>query len=202
MAVPRGTFDFSHLPERVAEDLTRYAALVRHWSPRINLVAPADLQDLERRHISDCLRLLPLLDGLPVGPAVDVGSGAGLPGVVLALADRDRRWRLLEPQRRRAAFLEEVVRVLGLATEVITLTAEAAAERPDLQGVHVLATARALAPPPSAFRLLEPLIASTGVRAVMVGRRARIPVQAEEWTEGVAIIRGRPALKMGENGNL
>jgi 16S rRNA (guanine527-N7)-methyltransferase len=202
MPVPRGTFDFGQLPEGVAEDLTRYADLVRHWSSRVNLVAPGDLEHLERRHISDCLRLLPLLEALPVGPAVDVGSGAGLPGVVLALADRGRHWRLLEPQRRRAAFLDEVVRALGLAAEVITLAAAAAAQRSDFHGVHVLATARALAPPANAFRLLEPLTAPTGVRVVMVGRRARIPAHAEEWTEGVAIIRGRARIEKEDNGNL
>jgi 16S rRNA (guanine527-N7)-methyltransferase len=202
MAVPRGTFAFTGVPQEVAGDLLRYAGLVRHWSSRVSLVAVRDLEHLERRHIADCLRLLPLARSLPGGPAVDVGSGAGLPGVVLAIADRTRRWRLIEPHRRRAAFLEEVVRALGLAAEVVALTAEVAAGDRRLRSSHALATARALAPPPHAFRLLEPLTASTGVRAVMVGRRARIPAQAEEWADGVAIIRGRPTSEIGENGNL
>jgi 16S rRNA (guanine527-N7)-methyltransferase len=202
MTVPRETFESAALPERAVEDLSRYAALLRRWSSRINLVAPRDLDDLESRHIADCLRLLPLARSLPAGPAIDVGSGAGFPGVVLAVVERDRRWCLLERHRRRAAFLEEVVRALDLDAGVVPLTAEAAADRPELRGMHVLATARALAPPATAFRLLEPLGHPAGVRVVMVGRRGAIPTQAEEWTDGVAIIRGNTEARMGENGNI
>jgi 16S rRNA G527 N7-methylase RsmG len=122
--------------------------------------------------------------------------------VVLAVAERDRRWRLLERHRGRAAFLEEVVRALDLDAEVVTLSAEAAVDRRELRGTHVLSTARALAPPATAFRLLEPFAHPAGVRVVMVGRRATIPPQADEWTDGVAIIRGNTDAGMGENGNI
>jgi 16S rRNA (guanine527-N7)-methyltransferase len=190
MSVPRGTFGSADVSEDVATALSRYADLVRRWSERVNLVGPSDLDHFESRHIADCLRLLPLARALPPGPAIDVGSGAGLPGVVLAAADPARPWRLLEPHRRRAAFLEEVVRELELDAEVVALRAERAATRADLAAMHVLATARALAPPAAAFRMMEPLVAAHGVRAVMVGRSARIPSEAEFWSEGVAIIRG------------
>ncbi|MGH2757021.1 MAG: RsmG family class I SAM-dependent methyltransferase, partial [Actinomycetota bacterium] len=64
--------------------LAAYAALVRTWANRLDLVAPGDLDRFEERHIADSLRLLPLLERLPEGPCVDVGSGAGLPGIPLA----------------------------------------------------------------------------------------------------------------------
>jgi 16S rRNA (guanine527-N7)-methyltransferase len=208
MAVPRGTFGHSGSPARpppqpaavVSERLAAYADLVRRWSGRVQLMAAGDLERLESRHIADCLRAAPLARLLPAGPAVDVGSGAGLPGVVLAVAEPERAWRLLEPNRRRAGFLEEAVRALELNAEVLNLSAQEAARRPGLAGDHVLATARALAPPATAFALLRPLLAGGGVGLVFSGARARIPAEAEVWAEGIAIIRREPVHRMEERG--
>jgi 16S rRNA (guanine527-N7)-methyltransferase len=171
------------------EALQAFAAMVRAWSHRVNLVSPADLEHLESRHIADSLRLLPLVQSLPPGPAADVGSGAGLPGVVLSNAAPERHWRLVEPRRRRAAFLEEVVRSLEINARVVTLGAQAAARRPELASAHMLVTARALAPPAQAFSLLQPLVAPGGVCAVFAGEGTRIPAFAESWARGIAIVR-------------
>ena len=106
------------------EAFLRYAQLVRAYSPKLDLVSPRDLDRFEERHIRDSLRALRYVRQAPPGPAVDVGSGAGLPGIPLAIADPYRHWRLLEPRRRRAAFLEEVVRELDLPNvEVLARTA-------------------------------------------------------------------------------
>jgi len=181
----------------VAERLATYAELVRRWSGRLDLVSPGDLECFEERHIEDSLRLLPLVDELPEGPAIDVGSGAGLPGIPLAIAGRDRPWRLLEPRGRRAGFLEECVRTLDLPCEVLTQRAQEAARRALLRQSHVIAAARALAPPAKAFSLLLPLVAHGGVAAVITGPGAILPAGAEELTEGVAIIRVmRPPLSL------
>jgi 16S rRNA (guanine527-N7)-methyltransferase len=171
------------------EALADYAALIRRWAERIDLVAPADLDRLEERHIADSVRLAPLLDVLPSGPCADVGSGAGFPGIPLAIARPDRSWRLIEPRRRRAAFLEEAVRVLGLDCEVVVCSVEEASADARLAGAHALATARALAPPQRAFELMMPLVAAGGVGAVFIGEGATMPPESEEWMPGVAIIR-------------
>jgi len=157
------------------------------WAPRLNLVSAVDLHRLRERHIDDSLRLAPLLDELPPGPCIDVGSGAGLPGLPLAIAGPSRSWRLLEPRRRRAAFLEEVVRELDLDVEVVALTAEQAAS--ELGPAHALAVARALAEPPVALARLRPLVATNGVAALFLGPGAELPPGAEEWTHGIAIVR-------------
>jgi 16S rRNA (guanine527-N7)-methyltransferase len=171
--------------------LAAYAALVRRHAGRVDLVSPRDLERFEERHIHDSLRLLPLLEELPPGPCVDVGSGAGLPGIPLALAAPRRRWRLLEPRRKRAAFLEEVVRELDLACDIFPLSAEEAAREPSLRRTHVLATARALAPPPRAFRLLRPLVEAGGSSVVFAGKDAPIPAEAEWWRPGLARLVSR-----------
>jgi 16S rRNA (guanine527-N7)-methyltransferase len=173
----------------VSRGLDAYATLVRKWAPRLDLVSPADLERFEERHIRDSLRALPLLEGLPDGDAVDVGSGAGLPGIPLALVGRPRRWRLLEPRRRRAAFLEECVRALDLDCEVVALSAQEAARAPGLAAAHVCALGRALASPSSTFALLMPLLAPDGTAVAFLGRDAKVPPGAALWREGLAIMR-------------
>lgn len=179
-----------------AERLTEYAGLVRRWAPRLDLVAPGDLPRFEERHIADSLRAIPVVDSLPPGPAADVGSGAGLPGVPLAIASHPRHWRLLEPRSRKAAFLEECVRVLELDCEVLTLTAEEAARRKGLSRGHVCVWARALANPAEAFRLLLPLVRGDGIAGIFASADARLPAEAERVSGGLAIMR---AMKEGRS---
>lgn len=166
-----------------------YVELIRSWAPRLDLIAPRDIDRIEERHINDSLKALPWVLLAPPGPAVDVGSGAGFPGVPLALAAPQRLWRLIEPRARRAGFLDEVVRELDLNAEVIRMSAQEAAADPGLAGAHVVATARALAAPANAFGLLEPLLGRGGVSLVWVGERAQIPSEADESVPGLAIIR-------------
>ena len=105
-----------HVGGEALERLSRYAGLVERWSKRHNLVRFSSREELVRRHILDALAAAPLLEGS--GRLLDVGSGAGLPGVPL-LAVRPR-WCgvLLEPRQKRWAFLKLVVRELGLDAEV------------------------------------------------------------------------------------
>jgi 16S rRNA (guanine527-N7)-methyltransferase len=173
-----------------ASRLSEYAALVRRWAPRVDLVATGDLDRFEERHIADSLRAVPLVDSLPPGSAADVGSGAGLPGIPLALAAHPRPWRLLEPRPRKAAFLEECVRVLELDCEVLTLTAQEASRRSDLLGAHICVLARALAAPAAAFRLLLPLVRTDGVAGIFASAGAHLPSEAERVSGGLAIMRG------------
>jgi 16S rRNA (guanine527-N7)-methyltransferase len=169
--------------------LAHYSDLIKTWSSRLDLVAPGDLDRLRSRHIDDSLRILPLLRSLGPGPVLDVGSGAGFPGIPLSIEVPDRRFRLLEPRRKKAAFLEQVVRELGLDCEVLAITAEEAMRDAVLRNAHVLATARALAPPTQAVETLAPFVAAGGVAAVWHGPAALLPSGAEKWTRGIAIVR-------------
>lgn len=174
----------------VQEILNRYAELVRAYATRLNLVSSDDLDRFEERHIKDSLRVLPLLERSLGGPCVDVGSGAGLPGIPLAAASPDRMWRLIEPRRKRSGFLEEAVRELGLDNvEVLAVTAEQAAGDPLLARGHVFAVARALAAPEVALDLLVPLVQAGGMAATFLGERAVAPLGSEAGVEGVAIVR-------------
>ena len=170
--------------------LDTYAELVRTWAMRLNLVSLDDLDRIETRHIQDSLRLAPLLAEAPDGPCMDVGSGAGFPGVPLAITNPDRPWRLLEPRSKRAAFLEEVVRQLDLPNvEVVAASAEQAAADPSLAAAHAFVAARALAAPPEAFDLMKPLVAVGGIAAAFLGAGAEVPRGTKGWENGIAIWR-------------
>lgn len=169
-------------------ELDTYAGLIRRYATKINLVSVADLDRLEERHIQDSLRLTPLVELAPEGPCTDVGSGAGLPGIPLALATPEKHWRLIEPRSKRAGFLEFVVRELKLDNvEVVRATAQEAAQT--WPGGHAFSTARALASPAQALGWLAPLTAPGGTMAVFCGADAEVPEGAEEWEKGIAIVR-------------
>ena len=137
---------FGATDEQVA-DLDRYRQMLTQGNAVMNLVGPASLPDFWRRHTLDSAQLLPVIPEALLW--ADLGSGAGLPGIVLATLLKGRanaRVYLVESTAKRCRFLREVVGALGLPAEVI----HARAEVVDLK-VEVV-TARACAP---LVRLLE-----------------------------------------------
>jgi 16S rRNA (guanine527-N7)-methyltransferase len=117
----RGDREFMELLAAHAEGpalqrLVLYAELLERWSERHNLVRYSSREELVERHILDALAAAPLLTG--GGRLLDVGSGAGLPGVPLLAVSPDWAGMLLEPRQKRWAFLRTVVRELGLRADV------------------------------------------------------------------------------------
>lgn len=116
-----------------------YAELLAKWQKRINLVAPSTLGEVWRRHFLDSAQLLPMMEGIP-GPVLDFGSGAGFPGLVLAILGREDI-TLVEADRRKAAFLAEAARLTEAKIRIECCRIESL--NPIRAG---LITARALAP--------------------------------------------------------
>jgi len=119
--------------------LETYVALVETWQPRVNLVSSASLADIWMRHIWDSAQLAP---HIPHGSPrlVDVGSGAGFPGLVLAILT-DAECHLVESDQKKAIFLSTVIRECGLRAKVHNERVE---RLPCLEASVI--TARALAP--------------------------------------------------------
>lgn len=119
--------------------LETYVALVETWQQRVNLVSPASLPDIWMRHIWDSAQLaLHISDAAP--RLVDVGSGAGFPGIVLAILT-DAECHLVESDQKKAIFLSTVIRECGLTAHVHNQRVESL---PCLEASII--TARALAP--------------------------------------------------------
>lgn len=102
--------------------LEAYGALVGRWQHVTNLTGARDAEQFAREHVVDCLALAPYL---AAGRVLDVGSGAGLPGIVIAIVRPDLALTLLEPRARRARFLTQVAIELALTNvDVVCARAE------------------------------------------------------------------------------
>lgn len=126
--------------------LVLYVGLLERWQQRLNLVGPATMKDVWQRHIADSLALLPLL---PPGPCllVDLGTGAGLPGIPLAIARPDIAVVLVDSNAKKSAFLREAVRITGVSATIVTKRIEQLAPA-DLAAVPDVIVSRAAAPLP------------------------------------------------------
>jgi 16S rRNA (guanine527-N7)-methyltransferase len=140
----------------LAERLGVYAALVLEANRRVNLTGAKEGAAFAA-HILDALTLR----GDVVSPLIDVGSGNGLPGIPLALAT-GARVVLLEPIKKRAAFLAAALETLGIEGEVVAERAEDAARDPAFRGAFGSATARAVASAPAVAELTAPFLAIGG----------------------------------------
>jgi 16S rRNA (guanine527-N7)-methyltransferase len=149
-----------------ATRLSIFVDLLTRWNARINLVASKDVAGLHERHILDSLQLLPLLPPSDV-PIADLGTGGGFPGLVLAMAT-GREFHLVEADRRKAAFLNEVTARLGLSRTVVHAGRVETVRLPPMGAV----TARALAPLAALLPAAHRLLAAGGIAIFPKGRTA------------------------------
>ncbi len=176
------------------ERLEIYEALLRQRQRRTNLVSAASLPALWTRHFLDSAQLAPLLADDPVGHTVDVGSGAGFPGMVLAILDGSRRVSLVEANGKRCAFLRDVAAATGTQVSVI----EDRLEAPDVQAALSPAgtiVARACAPLVDLLGLVFPVLDSHTYCIFPKGRRygSELEDARRRWDFGADIIPSQTA---------
>lgn len=151
--------------------LDRFASLLQRWNATLNLVAPRDMPHLWDRHVEDSLQLAPLIPG-GTERAVDLGSGGGFPGLVLAIAT-GIPFDLIESDRRKAAFLRTAILETGAPAQVHACRIEEAAVP-----AAPLVTARALAPLPRLLPMVARFLAADGVCLLLKGAKAGDEVAA------------------------
>ena len=153
------------------EQVIEYGQILATTAVERGLVGPREGDRIWDRHIFNSL---PLINLMPEGATViDIGSGAGLPGVVLGLARPDLQITLLEPLERRATFLLEVVTQLGL-TNLQVVRGRAEEHKPRYQ----IVTARAVAPLPKLLQITWRLIAPGGKLLALKGENAESELAA------------------------
>jgi len=151
----------------------QFAELLADHGVARGLIGPREVPRLWDRHLLNSASIAPYLPA--EGVVVDVGSGAGLPGVVVACLRPDLHTVLLEPMERRAAWLREVIEVLGLTSAEVV---RGRAEDVDLRGRVTAVTARAVAPLDRLAQWTLPLLGVGGVLLAMKGNRAAEEVEA------------------------
>jgi 16S rRNA (guanine527-N7)-methyltransferase len=148
------------------------AALAREGEER-GLIGPLELPRLWTRHILNSVIAAPLFHG----SVADIGSGAGLPGLVLAIARPDVQWTLIEPMERRVTWLNEQVDALEL-TNVTVLRSRAEDARP-VEGFDVV-TARAVSALRTLIPLTAPLVRDGGELTLLKGMNAANEIDAAQ----------------------
>jgi 16S rRNA (guanine527-N7)-methyltransferase len=174
------------VPQDAPPPLRRYVDLLLHWNRALNLVSPRDIPMLWERHIADSLQLAAVWRRRPER-AIDLGSGAGFPGLVLAIAS-GVPFDLVEQDRGKAAFLREAARVTGAPANIVAEKIENAALQPT-----PLVTARALAPLSRLLAYAARLLAPDGECLFLKGRgaEAEIAEAAKTWTMDIEQIPSR-----------
>lgn len=173
------------LPAATRAKLDRFAALLTRWNSRINLIAPRDLPNLWSRHISDSLQLVPHIP--PEVPVTDLGSGAGFPGLILAICTNNPV-TLVESDTRKASFLREAARETQARTIIVNTRIENAVIPP-----ASVITARALAPLPLLLDWAFPHLRQDGFCLFLKGRKTEdeLTDASARWHMTIARIPSR-----------
>jgi len=164
------------------ERLNTYADLLRKWQRSINLVGPRTLDDLWNRHFTDSAQLLPLIP--PASHVlVDFGSGAGFPGLVLAILGVTQV-HLIESDQRKATFLREVARATGTPVTVHAKRIEQVAPFP-----ADVVSARALAPLVDLLGFVAPFLHPNSLCLFPKGQMAEDELTAASMTWNINVDR-------------
>jgi 16S rRNA (guanine527-N7)-methyltransferase len=155
--------DSTDVSRETLDRLTAYAELLARWQSRINLVGESTLSNVWRRHLLDSAQLFPRLPGLESRIA-DLGSGAGFPGLVLAIMGA-RNVHLIESNARKCAFLREAIRITGTGATVHNARIESLGAE---QRFDVI-TARACAPLAALLDFAEPMLTDSGICLFLKG---------------------------------
>ena len=168
-----------------AERFERYAVELLDWNRRVNLTAITDPLEIVHKHFLDSLALIACCGFQTGGSIIDVGSGAGFPGLPIALARPDLQVTLLEATRKKCDFLRHLVATLGVGNvSVVQARAENAARDPAHRERHAVAVARAVAEMATLAEYLLPLVRIGGwIVAQKSGE-----IEAEVGRAGAAIM--------------
>lgn len=153
--------------------IDRFLQLLELWNRRLRLTGERDPSTLVQKHVVDSLSCVPLLP--QVGNVLDLGTGAGFPGAVLACVRPDLETVLLDARERPVSFLREVVRTAPLEhTRAIAMRGEDAATDSGMVGRQAVVTSRALRME-AFFPLAKPLLAPGGIAVSMQTPRVDVP---------------------------
>lgn len=176
--------ELSH--QQIADTLT-YVNLLTKWNSRINLTAVRSPQEIVTRHFGESFFAAQILLSRDyIGSIVDLGSGAGFPGVPVAMFAPHAKVTLIESNGKKAAFLNEIIRTLNLKN--VCVFGRRAEEYPHTSSLVVM---RAVENFEASLMLASRLVETGGRLAVMIGNQQAIPAQSLlrgwQWQQPVAV---------------
>ena len=164
---------FLSLDDTALERLSRYGNLLLEWNEKINLTAITEPDEVLIKHFYDCLLFFKNVDVPQGAKVIDVGTGAGFPGMVLAIARPDIKLCLLDSLNKRINFLNEVLTELGLEAQTVHARAEEGARKAEFREQFDIACARAVAALPTLSEYCLPYVKEGGLFVAMKGPSAK-----------------------------
>lgn len=144
MRAKAASFDIN-LDENRLKMLDIYGEMLVDWNTRINLTAITDVEGIMTRHFEDSLTVLSVVDIPRNAKVIDIGTGAGFPGMVLKIVRPDIELTLLDSLNKRLVFLDEVAKAIGIKVETLHLRAEDGGKNSAYREKYDIACARAVA---------------------------------------------------------
>lgn len=183
------------LPAGFADAVERYVAFLLEANGRLNLTRVVEPEAIARLHLLDALAALPILDELAPARALDLGTGGGVPGLVLALARPTVEWTLVDSVRKKADATRGFADALDLGrVEVLAERAEILGRNPAHRETYDVVAARACAPLPVLLEYALPLLRVGGTLIAWKG-----PIAQDELDAGGAAATllggGTPAVR-------
>ena len=168
---------------------THYEELT-DWNHRINLTSITGFKDVQLRHFLDSLTLVMAIERPGDARVIDVGAGAGLPGLPLKIILPGIKLVLLESKRKKAAFLSHLIDKLGFSdVEVVTARAEEAAQLGQYRESFDVVLSRAVAPLPALVELALPFARTGGV--FIAQKKGNIDAEVEGAARAIKLLGGR-----------
>ena len=151
------------------DKFTRYAELLVDWNQRMNLTAITDPVGITVKHFADSVTAVPFLPEKQGISVIDVGTGAGFPGIPFAIVRPDIHLTLLDSLNKRLVFLETVCKELDIPVTLIHARAEEGGRRAELREQFDVATARAVAALPVLLEYCLPFVKKGGCFVALKG---------------------------------
>ena len=166
------------LTAEIKDRLTLYGNLLTEWNEKMNLTAITDPEGVLYKHFYDCLLFFKNVEVKKGAKIIDVGTGAGFPGMVLKIARPDIELTLLDGLNKRLIFLNEVLKELGLLAQTVHLRAEEGGQKKEYREQYDIACARAVAPLNILSEYCVPYVKKGGLFVAMKGDRGQEELEA------------------------
>lgn len=160
------------IDDEAADRFDKYAQMLVETNKTLNLTAITEPDEIVSKHFVDCLSVFKFVDFPEGAKVIDVGTGAGFPGVVLLIARPDLNITLLDSTKKRLGFVESVVRELRLTADIVHMRAEEAGKAGSYRERYDIALARAVANMQTLSEYCLPFVKTGGVFAAMKGAKA------------------------------
>ncbi len=167
----------------------KYAELLVEWNQKMNLTAITEPEEIAVKHFVDSLMLLKYIDIPENGALIDVGTGAGFPGIPIKIFSPSVQVTLLDALNKRVGFLDTVSKALGQNNRCLHLRAEEGGRKPELREQFDVATARAVASMATLAEYCLPYVKVGGVFAALKG--FEVEEELEEAKPAIKLLGGK-----------